>query len=250
MNRIRRENPLVVRNSCENRYNSYVLKNNQCTLTVYQGKPKKNGILLSTVHRTVAIGNDPKKIPEMINFYNYKIWCRCCWSNGPFVQCTKVASWRWPIQVFYNILDLAAINAVILYEEVTCQTISCLQLAVELQKSFKADNARGHHYPPTQHTTTTHPAPSPTHYHIPPATQYLTIIRLPFHCTLIPHHSMLSLIQPAHPQPLLNPFILLKHSHLHHKHIILLFPASSSHHNPTPHTSIPRMQKPSLLFNY
>ena len=27
---------------------------------------------------------------------------------------------------------------------------------------------------PTQHTTATHPAPSPTHYHTPPATQYLT----------------------------------------------------------------------------
>ena len=27
---------------------------------------------------------------------------------------------------------------------------------------------------PTQNTTATHPAPSPTHYHTPPATQYLT----------------------------------------------------------------------------
>ena len=27
---------------------------------------------------------------------------------------------------------------------------------------------------PTQHTTTTHPSPSPTHYHTPPPTQYLT----------------------------------------------------------------------------
>ena len=29
---------------------------------------------------------------------------------------------------------------------------------------------------------------------------------------------MLSLIQPAHPQPLLNPFIILKHLHSHPKH--------------------------------
>ena len=28
--------------------------------------------------------------------------------------------------------------------------------------------------PPTQHTTATHDAPSPTHYHTPPTTQYLT----------------------------------------------------------------------------
>ena len=61
-----------------------------------------------------------------------------------------------------------------------------------------------------------------------------TPIRLLFHCTLIPNHSMLSLIQPAHRQLLLNPFILLKHLHLHPKRIILVFPASSSHLNPTP----------------
>ena len=77
--------------------------------------------------------------------------------------------------------------------------------------------------PPHQLITTPHPLRN-----ISP------LIRLPFHCTLIPHHSMLSLIQPAHPQPLLNPFILLKHLHSHHKHIIILFPASSSHLNPTP----------------
>ena len=34
MKRIGREIPMEVRNSRENRYNSYVLKNNQCTLTV------------------------------------------------------------------------------------------------------------------------------------------------------------------------------------------------------------------------
>ena len=95
---------------------------------------------------------------------------------------------------------------------------------------------------PIQHTTATHPAPSPTHYHTPPATQYLTTHQtIPFHCTLNPHHSMISIIQPAHLQPLLNPFILLKHLHSHPKHIIRLFPTSSSHLNPTPHTSMPRM---------
>ena len=96
---------------------------------------------------------------------------------------------------------------------------------------------------PTQHTTDTHPAPSPTHYHCTPhpLSNISPPIRLPFHCTLIPHHSMLSLIQPAHPQFLLNLFIRLKHPHSHSRHTILLFPASSSHLNPTLHTSIPRM---------
>ena len=84
--------------------------------------------------------------------------------------------------------------------------------------------------PPHQLITTPHPLRNIS----PP-------IRLPFHCTLIPHHTMLSLIQPAHPQLLLNPFILLKHLHSDPKHIILLFPASSPNLNPTPHTSMPSM---------
>ena len=67
-------------------------------------------------------------------------------------------------------------------------------------------------------------------------------IRLPFHCTLFPHHSMLSLTQTAHPQLLLSPFICLKQLlHSHPKHTILHLPALSSHINPTPHTSVPRM---------
>ena len=52
------------------------------------------------------------------------------------------------------------------------------------------------------------------------------------HFTLIPHHSMLSLIQPAYPQPLLNPFILPKHLHSHHKHMILLFVIPPQSHTP------------------
>ena len=94
---------------------------------------------------------------------------------------------------------------------------------------------------PTQHTTATQPAPSPTHYLTPPATQYLTTHQttVPLYPNPPPLHAIPN--TTSHPQPLLNPFIVLKHPHSHHKHIIQLFPTSSSHLNPTPHTSIPRM---------
>ena len=52
----------------------------------------------------------------------------------------KAASRRWPIQVFYNILDLAGINAWILFKEVTGNTNShrnfLLQLATELSDPY------------------------------------------------------------------------------------------------------------------
>ena len=114
--------------------------------------------------------------------------------------------------------------------------------------SYDQNTKSGLELPPTL-VNTPHPA---YHCHSPlPPHQLITTphllrnisppIRLPFHCTQTLHHYVLSLIQPAHPQPLINPFIILKHLHLHHKHISLLFPASSSDLNPTPHTSIPRM---------
>ena len=52
----------------------------------------------------------------------------------------KASSRRWPVQVFYNILDLAAINAWILYKETTGATIKrrsfILQLAEELSQPY------------------------------------------------------------------------------------------------------------------
>lgn len=52
----------------------------------------------------------------------------------------KSKSYRWPVQVFFNILDLAGINSWILYKEVTGQKISrqefLLQLAEELAEDY------------------------------------------------------------------------------------------------------------------
>lgn len=45
---------------------------------------------------------------------------------------TKVSSRRWPLQVFYNILDLAATNALVLYREVTGTKISWRDFLLKL----------------------------------------------------------------------------------------------------------------------
>ena len=102
-----------------------------------------------------------------------------------------------------------------------------------------------HHPPlltlPTQHTTAAHPAHTPTHYHTPIVTHYLTTHQTTI--TLYPNPPPLQAISytVSHLQLLLNSFICLKHSHSHPKQTILLFPTSSSHLNPRPHAPIPRM---------
>ncbi|CAD1479151.1 unnamed protein product [Heterotrigona itama] len=52
----------------------------------------------------------------------------------------KSSSQRWPLQVFFNILDLAGINSWILYKETTGENISrkdyLFQLAEELAANY------------------------------------------------------------------------------------------------------------------
>jgi hypothetical protein len=54
---------------------------------------------------------------------------------------TRAAARRWPVHVFYNILDLAAINAWIIYRGVTGEKMSrhafLHQLAEKLREVYK-----------------------------------------------------------------------------------------------------------------
>lgn len=57
---------------------------------------------------------------------------------------TKSASRRWPVQVFFNVLDLAAINSWIVYKESIGINIErrdfILKLADELRKNYVSSN--------------------------------------------------------------------------------------------------------------
>ena len=71
----------------------------------------------------------------------------------------KSGSRRWPIHVFFNVLDLAAINAWVLYKEVTGVTISrrefILQLCEELRSEYIEDRqSKKQRQEPLQSTST------------------------------------------------------------------------------------------------
>ena len=96
------------------------------TLTSYQCKKQKSVVIMSTLHPDVEIPsqNNPKKKPETILFYNKT-------KAGVYVidQMTrkysvKAASRRWPIHVFYNVIDLALINSWILFSYICKSNIS------------------------------------------------------------------------------------------------------------------------------
>ena len=132
MNKVRRELPASAK-CLQQRYSSKLMKaGNMATLTVYRCKPKKNVCVLSSLHMFVELDESEKKKPETVEFYN-KTKCGVEVADQMARQYSvKAGTRRWPVAVFYNILDLAGINAFVLYknEQVTRfqDEISCSSL--------------------------------------------------------------------------------------------------------------------------
>lgn len=123
----KRELPTIVKKN-ESLYTSSFYENdNGVTLTIYQGTKKRNVLVFSSHHEEISIeGNEKgnKKKPNIIVDYN-----RTKFGVDSIDQMTrfynvKAPSRRWPMQVFYNILNLATINAWLLYKIVNKSKIS------------------------------------------------------------------------------------------------------------------------------
>ena len=144
VNRSRKEIPEVIKNSKGALYETvlFTSEDNVCTLTAYQAKANKNVLLLSTQHQTVSIDAGTKKKPETILFYNSTKYGVDVVDQMARKYSVKAPSRRWPVHVLYNILDFAAINAFVIYKDITGNKIKrrdfILQLAEQL--SQKAHN--------------------------------------------------------------------------------------------------------------
>ena len=115
-----------------------MLKHDDFTLTVYQGKKNKNVLVLSSQHSSVEIGTGEKKLPETIQFYNETKFGVDVVDQMARMYTVKAGSRRWPVQIFYNILDLAAINAWVIFKEITGQRISRHKFILKLQKNYES----------------------------------------------------------------------------------------------------------------
>ncbi|XP_035283508.1 piggyBac transposable element-derived protein 4-like [Anguilla anguilla] len=151
----KRELPLSVQGRAE-LFSIKVLKSERATLTVYQCKPRRNVSILSTQHQHVAIATNAKKKPETVTYYNStKVGVEVL-DKMARQYSVKGGTCRWPVAVFYNILELAAINACVLYRSCTKDNIHrrdfILQLAQELVPSSWHQN---------RHHTWTCPFPFP-----------------------------------------------------------------------------------------
>ena len=69
VNSIRREISQSVKESRKDRYSTTILKIT-CLHSQFTNASLQKMSVLSTLHRTVAIGNEPKKVPETVHYYN------------------------------------------------------------------------------------------------------------------------------------------------------------------------------------
>ncbi|XP_066516461.1 piggyBac transposable element-derived protein 4-like [Hoplias malabaricus] len=119
-------------------FSTKILKAGKVTLTIYQAKPKKNICILSTMHQTVSTDNSTKKLPDTVYYYNSTKGGVDAMDQMARLYSVKGGTRRWPIAVFYNILDLAAINAHILYKQCMNVNISRKTFILELVKELCA----------------------------------------------------------------------------------------------------------------
>jgi hypothetical protein len=94
------------------------------TMTLYKSKPRKAVILFSSQHRVCHVDETHKKrLPETIASYNgTKHGVDIC-DQMTRLYTTKAQTRRWPMHVFYNLLDIGGINAWRLYTQVTNEKI-------------------------------------------------------------------------------------------------------------------------------
>ena len=102
----------------------------------YQCKKNKSVCLLSTMHTSAACDDSSKKKPAIINFYNVNKVGVDVLDQMTRQYSTLSASFRWPLAVWANILDISAINAWIIYKEATRRPISRRNFILELIKAL------------------------------------------------------------------------------------------------------------------
>ncbi|XP_035227219.1 uncharacterized protein LOC118199458 [Stegodyphus dumicola] len=107
----KRELPPIARDTSSARYSSFALKNGNKTLTIYRCKSKTNIVILSTMHSNVFVDDSIKKKPNTVTYYN-STKCGIDVADQMLRKySTSSGSRRWPVHVFYNVLDIAALNA-------------------------------------------------------------------------------------------------------------------------------------------
>ena len=87
-----------------------------------QCKPNKSVVLFSSMHAGPGTDRDGK--PEILDFYNHNKCGVDIVDQMTRIYSTKSASRRWPVAVWCNMLDIAAINSWVIFKKCTNSNVS------------------------------------------------------------------------------------------------------------------------------
>ena len=124
VNRIRKEEPAVVKHMKEPLYSITLYKSGDVTMSVYEDKTKKSVVIFSTLHQNITIADNAKKTPESVKAYNDTKYGVDNVDQMARKYSARTSTRRRLIHSFQKTLDLAAINAWIVYKAVTKNNIS------------------------------------------------------------------------------------------------------------------------------
>lgn len=104
-------------------HSSAFFKSGNQMLAAYKVKTTKTVLVLSTEHRSAKVDeNHPKKKPEIITKYNNTKYGVDISDQMLRLYSTKCASRRWPLAVFFNLLDIVCLNSWILANEMNMRS--------------------------------------------------------------------------------------------------------------------------------
>ena len=140
VNKCRQEIPLSTRQMHRDLFTTQVFSTTGATLTVYTPKRKKTVYVLSSMHSTIQTQDTTKKKPNSITLYNTTKCGVDVMDQMVREYSVRTGTRRWPVAVFYNMIDIAALNAHILYQLCTKRQERrvdfLLELAKELAQTF------------------------------------------------------------------------------------------------------------------
>lgn len=92
------------------------------TLISHSTKPSKAVILISFMHHQKEIDEDVQK-PEIISYYNRTKGGVDALDEKCSVYCTGRRTRRWPMAIFYRLLDISSVNSFVLHNSFKNNTI-------------------------------------------------------------------------------------------------------------------------------
>jgi len=137
LNRGRREVPPSVKNPKDPIQTTILYKTGETVLTSYQGKVSRNVLVLSTLHTGVTISEGPKRLPESVEYYNMTKCGVDSVDQMARKYTVRAGTRRWPVHIFYNVLDLSMINAHTMFKLVTRSNIHDIGSSARWPKSLQ-----------------------------------------------------------------------------------------------------------------